>query len=170
DPAQVSGMLDHVTAQAAGVGLKYRFDELVVANTFTAHRLIHLARDLRGAEAAAAVKEALLAAHFEQGRDISSHDVLVAIGAEAGLDPEAVRTVLSGTDYTDSVNSDIAEARALGVTGVPFFVLDRKYGISGAQPEEVFTQALTQAWQEGQRPLQPVVPEGGACAVDGSGC
>ena len=78
--------------------------------------------------------------------------------------------MLAGTGYTDSVNSDIAEARALGVSGVPFFVLDRRYGISGAQPEEVFTQALTQAWQEGQRPLQPVVPEGGACAVDGSGC
>jgi len=170
DPAQVSGMLEHVTAQAAGVGLNYRFDDLVVANTFTAHRLIHLARDLRGAETAAAVKEALLAAHFEQGQDISNHDVLSGIGAGAGLEPDAVREVLAGTGYTDSVNSDIAEARALGVSGVPFFVLDRRYGISGAQPEEVFTQALTQAWQEGQRPLQPVVPEGGACAVDGSGC
>jgi predicted DsbA family dithiol-disulfide isomerase len=170
DPAQVSGMLDHVTAQAAGVGLNYRFDELKVANTFTAHRLIHLAHDLRGAEAAAGVKEALLAAHFEQGRDISSHDVLAGIGAEAGLDPEAVRSVLAGSEYTDSVNADIAEARALGVSGVPFFVLDRKYGISGAQPEEVFTQALSQAWAESRQPLQPIAAESGACAVDGSGC
>ncbi|MCC3283259.1 DsbA family oxidoreductase [Arthrobacter caoxuetaonis] len=170
DPAQVSGMLQHVTEQAAGVGLDYRFGDLKVANTFTAHRLIHLARDLRGAQTAAAVKEALLAAHFEQGQDISSHDVLAGIGADAGLDPDTVREVLSGTEYTDSVNADIAEGRALGVSGVPFFVLDRKYGISGAQPEEVFAQALTQAWAESHQPLQPVVSEGGACAVDGSGC
>ena len=170
DPTQVSGMLQHVTEQAAGVGLSYRFDELKVANTFTAHRLIHLARDTRGAEAAAGVKEALLSAHFEKGLDISDKTVLAGIGADAGLEAEAVREALSGTDYTDSVNADIAEARAMGVTGVPFFVLDRKYGLSGAQPEDLFLQALTQAWEDGHRPLQPVVPEGGACAVDGSGC
>lgn len=170
DPAQLAGMLEHVTAQAAGVGLDYRFDDLVVANTFTAHRLIHLAHDQRGAETAAAVKEALLSAHFEKGLDLSSHDVLVRIGADAGLDQETVRTTLAGTDYTESVQADIAEGRALGVTGVPFFVLDRRYGISGAQPEEVFSQALSQAWADGHQPLQPVVADGGACAVDGSGC
>ena len=136
DPAQVSGMLDHVTAQAAGVGLDYRFDELKVANTFTAHRLIHLARDLRGAEAAAAVKEALLSAHFEKGLDISSAEVLAGIGADAGLEPDTVRQTLAGTDYTDSVRSDIAEARALGVSGVPFFVLDRRYESPAPRPKK----------------------------------
>ncbi|MBD7996333.1 DsbA family oxidoreductase [Arthrobacter sp. Sa2CUA1] len=171
DPAQVAGMLEHVSSQAAGEGLNYRFDELVVANSFTAHRLIHLVRDSGGEKAAAAVKEALLSAHFEKGLDIASHDVLAEIGAQAGLDPETVRSTLAGTGYTEAVEQDVAEARALGVSGVPFFVLDRRYGISGAQPAELFEQALAQAWEAGHQPLQPAAAaasaDGAACSADG---
>jgi predicted DsbA family dithiol-disulfide isomerase len=170
DPAQVAGMLEHVTAQALGEGLEYRFGDLVVANTFTAHRLIHLARSSGGEAAAAAVKEALLSAHFEQGLDIGSADVLAEIGSRAGLDPAVVRSALAGTDYADAVEQDIAEARALGVSGVPFFVLDRKYGISGAQPAEVFEQALTQAWDASHQPLQPAVAQADGAACSAQGC
>ena len=169
DPAQVAGMLEHVTAQAAGEGLNYRFADLVVANSFTAHRLIHLARESGGPEAAAAVKEALLSAHFEQGLDIADHGILAEIGSRAGLDPAMVRTTLAGTDYTEAVEQDVAEARALGVSGVPFFVLDRRYGISGAQPAELFEQALAQAWEAGHQPLQPAAASA-AASSDGASC
>ena len=168
DPAQLAGMLAQVTEQAAGVGLAYDYDSLVVANSFSAHRLIHLARAEGGAQAADAAKEALLSAHFEQGKDIGSADVLAGIGAALGLEPERVRAVLAGSEYAEDVQADIAEARALGVNGVPFFVLDRKYGISGAQPPEVFTSALNQAWQEAH-PLQMVsTPASGS--ADGPAC
>ncbi|WP_104055718.1 MULTISPECIES: DsbA family protein [unclassified Arthrobacter] len=171
DPQQLAGMLEQVTAQAAGEGLSYDFDSLVVANSFPAHRLIHLARAEGGSEAADAVKEALLSAHFEKGQDIGSTEVLIGIGAAAGVDPDRVRSMLATDEYTDAVNADIAQARSLGVSGVPFFVLDEKYGISGAQPVELFTSALEQAWQE-SHPLVNLTPasasaDGPACGPDG---
>ena len=168
DPQQMSGMLAHVAEQARGEGLAYDFENLVVANSFTAHRLIHAARELGGPAAADAVKEALLSAHFEQGRNIGDVEVLAAIAADAGLDAGRVRAALAGDDYADDVRQDIAEARALGVTGVPFFVIDRRYGISGAQPAEVFAGALEKAWQDAN-PLQMVAPgtDGPACGPDG---
>lgn len=155
DPAQLAGMLEQVTAQAAGVGLNYDFGSLVVANSFSAHRLIHLAGADAGAAAADGAKEALLSAHFVHGRDIGSTEVLADIGSAVGLDPDRVRAVLASDEFADAVNRDIAEARSLGVSGVPFFVIDRKYGISGAQPTELFAQALDTAWTE-SRPLQMV--------------
>ncbi|MBO0898094.1 DsbA family oxidoreductase [Arthrobacter sunyaminii] len=171
DPQQLAGMLEQVTAQAAGEGLSYDFDSLVVANSFPAHRLIHLARAEGGSEAADAVKEALLSAHFEKGQDIGSTEVLTGIGAAAGVDPDRVRSMLATDEYSDAVNADIAQARSLGVSGVPFFVLDEKYGISGAQPVELFTSALEQAWQE-SHPLVNLTPasasaDGPACGPDG---
>lgn len=172
DPAQLAGMLEQVTAQAAGEGLNYDFDSLVVANSFSAHRLIHLAKAEAGKEAADAAKEALLAAHFVQGLDIGSREVLADIGSRVGLDRDRVQSVLAGDDFTDAVNADISEARDLGVSGVPFFVIDRKYGISGAQPSELFASALETAWAESQ-PLQMVSTpaakseDGPACGPDG---
>ena len=148
DPAQLAGMLEQVTVQAAGEGLSYDYDSLVVANSFSAHRLIHLARAEGGNVAADAAKEALLSAHFEKGQDIGSADTLAEIGGRVGVDPERVRAMLAGEEFTEDVNADIAQARSLGISGVPFFVLDDKYGISGAQPTDLFASALDQAWQE----------------------
>ncbi|MGP9616741.1 DsbA family oxidoreductase [Arthrobacter sp. AOP36-A1-22] len=145
DPAQVKQMLEHVTGQAADEGLHYDFGNLKVANSFTAHRLLHLA----GAHGLAGeVKEALLSAQFEKGLDTGDTTVLRRIGTDAGLAEDDVVAVLESDRYTAEVEADIAQARALGVTGVPFFVLDMKYGISGAQPPEVFAEALTTAWGE----------------------
>src|SRR4051794_2069820 len=162
---QVRQMFAHVKAQAAGEGLAYDFDRIVVANSFTAHRFIHLASEHGlGAEA----KETLLSGHFEHGEDIGDVDYLVRTGVGLGLDEAEVRKALEGTRFTDEVRADIAEARALGVTGVPFFVLDRKYGISGAQPAEVFGQALAQAWAE-RSPLTVLSgsADGPACGPEG---
>ena len=87
-------------------------------------------------------------AHFAEGADLSDPDTLASITAEAGLDPDEVRAVLKGTEYADAVRADTEEAHALGATGVPFYVIDRKYGIPGAQPAEVFLRALRQAYEQ----------------------
>lgn len=163
---QVRQMFDHVTAQAAGEGLAYDFDKIVVANSFMAHRFMHLAKEHGRMDAA---KEALLSGHFERGEDIGDIEYLVRTGVVLGLDEAEVREALAGDKYAAEVRADIAEARALGVNGVPFFVLDRKYGISGAQPAEVFGRALQQAW--GERSPLTVLPgnanDGATCGPEG---
>ncbi|UKA64726.1 DsbA family protein [Arthrobacter sp. FW306-04-A] len=164
DPAQVSQMFDHVALQGKGEGLNYRFEDVVVANSFTAHRLIHLAA-AHGKQDEA--KELLLSGHFEHGKDIGSQEYLTLLGSDLGL-PEAEVAELFSTDkYAEDVRGDIAEARMFGVTGVPFFVIDRKYGLSGAQPAEVFTQALTQAWQEANPLVAVGSSDAEACGPDG---
>jgi len=142
---QVSQMFDQVTAIAADEGLRYDFGSVVVANSFAGHELLHLAK-ARGA--GDAVKEALLSAHFEHGEDMGDRDVLVRIGTEAGLDADEIRRDLDAHTWRDAVGADIRAAHQLGIRGVPFFVLDEKYGVSGAQPTELFAQALEQAWRE----------------------
>lgn len=141
DPEQVKGMLAHVTEQAAGEGLNYNFDALRPANSFTALRLLEHAKSAgKGSE----LKETLLSAHFERGLDTGDRQVLATLAAEVGLDEAEVQETLGSTAYTEEVNADIAQARQLGISGVPFFVIDGKYGISGAQPAEAFTNALAQ--------------------------
>ncbi|WP_166970932.1 DsbA family oxidoreductase [Brevibacterium atlanticum] len=147
-PEQVRQMFDHVTQQAAGEGLDYDFDAIVVANSFTAHRFLHFAHS-HGLMPEA--KEALLSGHFEQGRDIGDISYLAEVASTLGLDAEETRRVLDSDEYTKEVRADIAEARQLGANGVPFFVIDRKYGISGAQPAAAFSQALETAWDESQK-------------------
>jgi predicted DsbA family dithiol-disulfide isomerase len=169
--AQVSQMFDQVTAIAAEEGLHYDFGSVVVANSFAGHELLHLATS-RGV--GDVVKEALLSAHFEHGEDIGDRDVLVRIGTEAGLDAEEIVRDLAAHTWRDAVVADITAAHQLGIRGVPFFVLDEKYGVSGAQPTELFVQALEQAWRE-SRPLvmvQPAAVSGAAadlavCGPDG---
>ncbi|MFQ4149460.1 DsbA family oxidoreductase [Arthrobacter sp. LAPM80] len=167
DPEQLKGMLTHVTGAATAEGLNFKFENVVVANSFRAHELLHLAKSHGRGDA---VKEALLSAHFEHGVDIGNREALVAVGTEAGLSAVEINEALDSAKYADNVRNDIAEGRALGVQGVPFFVIDRKYGISGAQPAEVFGQALEQAWQEAN-PLTMVSATGGegaeVCGPDG---
>jgi predicted DsbA family dithiol-disulfide isomerase len=139
----VQQMVGQVKAQAEGEGLHFDFDTLVVANSLRAHHLLHFA----AAEGRAPqVKEALLAAHFEQGIDIGSADELVRIATEAGLDAEAARAALDDPQIRTRVEADFAQAAAYGIRGVPFYVIDQAYGVSGAQPAEAFTAALQQAW------------------------
>jgi len=139
DREQVRGMLAHVTEQAAGEGLEYDFDALQPANSFTALRLLEYAKQ-QGA--GSAMKETLLSAHFERGLNTGDMETLVKLAAQVGLDSDNAREVLRTNRYADEVNADIAQARQLGISGVPFFVIQGKYGISGAQPAEAFTQAL----------------------------
>ncbi|UVJ41502.1 DsbA family oxidoreductase [Arthrobacter sp. CJ23] len=163
-PAQVSKMFEHVAEQGKGEGLNYRFDNVVVANSFTAHRLIHLAA-AHGKQDQA--KERLLSDHFEHGKDIGSQEYLTSLGTELGLDAVELAELFTTDKYADAVRKDIAEARAIGVTGVPFFVIDRKYGISGAQPAELFAQALDQAWQEANPLVTVGSSDAESCGPDG---
>ena len=136
-------MLDQMTAAAAVEGLDLRFDLASPANTFDAHQVIHLA-GLRGVQDA--VKERLLLAYFTQGAAVGDRDELVRLAAEAGLDAAEVTGALAAQTHADDVRRDEEQARAFGISGVPFFVVDRAYGVSGAQPADALLQVLDQAW------------------------
>jgi predicted DsbA family dithiol-disulfide isomerase len=161
---QAREMLTSMTATAAEEGLEYHLDRTVPANTFLAHQVIHLAA---ASGVQGAVKERLLRAHFTEGQAVGDPDVLVRLAAEAGLDADRVRSALAEGSEAAAVRAQQQEARALGATGVPFFVVDRRYGVSGAQPADAFLQVLQQAWSEAQ-PLQ-LVPssDGEVCGPDG---
>ena len=131
--------------RAAGEGLQFRMADLRSGNTRDAHRLLHLAKD-RGVQADLA--ERLHRAYFTEQASIFDHESLTAIAVAAGLDAAEVRRVLDGAEYNDAVDTDEAMAQVIGATGVPLFVIDRRYGISGAQPPELITETLEKAWAE----------------------
>ena len=141
-----------VTANAATEGLDFHLDRARSGNTFDAHRLIHYAHSVGRQDA---LKERLMAGYFVEGAAIGEPDVLARLAVEVGLDEPGARAVLDGNAYADAVRHDELEARQLGISGVPFFVLDRAYGVSGAQPSELILGALDQAWTAAH-PLQMV--------------
>lgn len=175
----VRQMFGHVQDAAASENLTLDFDALKVANSWRAHRLIHAARSV-DASTAIAVKLALFRAHFTDGQSISDPAVLLRIAAEHGV-PDALarlaaegpaqRPADGGDDLDRAIAADLDQASAYGINGVPFFVLVGRYGLSGAQPAEVFEQALQQVWAEAHpAPVTQLagVPQGGpACGVDG---
>jgi predicted DsbA family dithiol-disulfide isomerase len=135
----------NVGEQAQSVGLTYHFDKMKPTNTFDAHRLAHFAgRYGKSAE----MTERLLQAYFTEGSHIGDHDTLISLAAELELDRDEVAAMLSGDEGKAEVRSDEQEAAALGVRGVPFFVINRKYAISGAQPAELFADTLNKVWSE----------------------
>lgn len=156
---------------AAEEGLAFRLFETVHTSTRDAHRLLHLALDEGGIPLQSRLKEALLSAYFEDAADVGDREVLRREALSLGLDPERLEEVLSGEEYADAVAADIDAAQDLGVSGVPFFVVDRRYAVSGAQPTEVFSRLLEQAWSEAHPPVQVVAgAQGDACGIDGSAC
>ena len=167
----VEGMISHVAEQAAGEGLEYDFDALVVANSRRAHRVLQAAKradEADGAGRTDRLKEALLSAHFEGGLNIGDVEVLTDLAEAAGLTADQARAAVGSDDLDDAVARDIAEAAAIGVRGVPFFVFDGKYGVSGAQPPEVFLQALEVSWSERTAGLITIDgATGEACGPDG---
>jgi len=134
-----------MTALAAEAGLDYRPDRVQLGNTFDAHRVLHAGR---AAGRQPAVKERLLRAYFTEGRALTDTDTLVELAAEAGLDAAETRAALADGSYAADVRGDEREAQELGITGVPFFVLHRRYAVSGAQPADLMLQALEQTWAE----------------------
>ncbi|MFE9683850.1 DsbA family oxidoreductase [Streptomyces sp. NPDC006285] len=167
--AQARAGEENLGAQAAAEGLAYRTQGRDHGSTFDMHRLLHLAKE-KGRQDE--LIQTLYRANFAEERSVFGDDErLVELAVSAGLDAEETRKVLADPSaYADEVRADEREAAELGANGVPFFVLDRKYGVSGAQPAEVFSQALEQAWAS-HSPLELLQPAGRgdaeACGPDG---
>jgi predicted DsbA family dithiol-disulfide isomerase len=159
-----------MTETAAADGLDFDFDTVRDGNTFDAHRLLHLAYESGGPALQDAVKERLFRATFTEGERIGDPETLVRLAAEAGVDADESRAVLAGDRFAADVREDQAQARRYGISGVPFFVIDERYGVSGAQPADALREVLDQAWAE-SHPLQVLTPAGGAAGeacADGS--
>jgi predicted DsbA family dithiol-disulfide isomerase len=162
---QAAAANERVTELAAQEGLEYHLETAKYTNTVDAHRLIHFAAQQGQQEA---MQERLLRAYFSESADVGDHATLVRLAGEIGLDAEEARAVLESDRYAGEVRADEQRARAFGIGGVPFFAVDETYGISGAQPVEVFQEVLEQAWAESH----PLIAVGaaGAGACEGDSC
>jgi predicted DsbA family dithiol-disulfide isomerase len=138
-------MNERMTGEAAKEGLEFHFDRVRVGNTFDAHRLVHLAAESGRAKA---MEERLMRAYFTEGESVAEPETLVRLGIEVGLDPDRVREVVASDAYASDVRADEQRARAFGISGVPFFAIDERYGVSGAQTPDVLLGALRQAYEE----------------------
>src|SRR5689334_5421188 len=159
----MAATMRRVEQLAAEEGLRYDLTAGTSGNTHLAHELLHLAAE-RGLGGVA--KERLLHAHFEEARSVFDVDALVALAVEIGLDEAEARAALTDRRYRAAVDEDVVTAHALGATGVPFFVVDRKYGAAGAQPAELLLQVLERAWAD----AHPLVTVSAADACGPDGC
>ena len=148
---------------AEETGIAMNIQKGILANSFNAHRLIQFAKT-RGL--GNEVKEALFKIHFEEGKNIDDISILSEVAVSIGLDAEEVKQLLKSDDFTYEVKQDEMEARNIGVRGVPFFVFDDKYAISGAQPVEAFLQTLEKVWEENKSELK--ISEGDSCSSEGN--
>ena len=162
---EVENMTKNVASRAKEVGLDYNFDDMKTANTTAAHRLAKLAAEQGKAEI---YNERLMKAYFLEGEAIGRHDVLKRLAKEAELDMETVQRVLESNEYEEAIEQDIYEAQQIGVRGVPFFVFNNKYGVSGAQPQGLFEQTIEQAASEaGLKKRIEVIGQDGTICSDG---
>jgi predicted DsbA family dithiol-disulfide isomerase len=160
---QAQAMIDRMVNTGSQEGLAFDFVNIRGGNTFLAHRLLHLARE-RGLQDA--LKERLFRGYFSEGAAVGLPEVALSLAVDVGLDADEASAVVHSDQYSDEVRADQRQARELGVSGVPFFLLDRKYAVSGAQPAELLLSALRQTWQE--QAGQQDAPEGGPlCGPDG---
>lgn len=143
--SQAKQMNDRVTLMAEQEGLHYNFDKAIVANSFDAHRLIQYAKTLQKGDEA---EERLFKAYFSEGKNIADQAVLLDLSEDIGLNKESVEDVLKSDMFADKVSEDIEEASKIGVTGVPFFVFNRKLAVSGAQEIDVFLDVLIKTQNE----------------------
>jgi len=160
-------MLENTTQTAKSNGLDFHFEKSILANSLNAHRLIHLAKKHNLANE---LEELLFKAYFTEGKNVNDWNTLQEIGQKTGLPVDEIKQLINTDIYTKDVRQDQQEAQKIGVTGVPFFVFDNKYAISGAQPTEVFLKTLDKAWEEGnfetKLKLQNT-PDENSCGIDG---
>lgn len=155
-------MNSQVAGMAKEVGLNYQFNKVVPANTFAAHQVTHLAAK-HGLQDQ--MEEKLFHAYFTDGTDIGNTEALVELAVEVGLDEKEVREALITAEFADDVKADAYEGEQMGIHGVPFFVFDRKYAVSGAQSQEAFLAALQTSWKEHQE--NPALQLNNSCSIDG---
>jgi predicted DsbA family dithiol-disulfide isomerase len=166
-PEQLEEMFGRVEQLALAEGLEFKHREAPWAGTIDAHRLLHLALAEGGPALQRELKEALLAAYFLEARNPADHVVLTEVATGVGLDRGRVEEVLRSDEFAEDFAADVRQARAYGATGVPFFVIDERYGVSGAQPVEVFRDVIARADADA-RPLVSVTGAAdGDCGPDG---
>jgi predicted DsbA family dithiol-disulfide isomerase len=160
-------MMDNMTQNAKNSGLDFHFEKAVMANSFNAHRLLHLAKKNKLSNE---LEELLFKAYLTDGKNINDLNTLAELGLEVGLKSEEIKQVLYSDAFANEVKEDIREANSIGVQGVPFFVFDAKYAISGAQPATAFLQTLEKVWEEGQftsKITRLENKDGDCCGLDG---
>ncbi len=165
---QVNGMLDNVTMTAKDAGLDYKFDKAVMVNSLNAHKFIQFAKSKGLGDEA---EERLFLAFFTEGKNIADLTTLIQFGIEIGLEEMELKTVFTDEKYASLVTHDIQEGQQIGVQGVPFFVLDRKYAVSGAQPAQAFLQTLEKSfseWRKSNPELKLEVTQGNSCTPEGN--
>lgn len=150
------------TQNAKTVGLTYNYDMVQMTNTFDAHRLAKWAATLQREDV---LTDRFMNAYFTEGKNLADHETLLSLVNELDFDVKEAQQVLIQGKYADTVRAQIKEAQQIGVQGVPFFVINRKYGVSGAQSEETFAQALEQIYRE-ENPLQTLGKDDGAMCTD----
>ena len=164
---QVKEMLAYVTQTAKQVGLDYNLDKSVMVNSRKAHQLIQFAKTKDLGDQA---EERLFQAFFTEGKNIAELETLAQLGRDIGLDESELQAAFTDTTYNEAMERDIQEARNLGVTGVPFFVFDRKYAVSGAQPTQAFSETLTKSfteWRKSNPEVKLDIVQGQSCTTDG---
>ena len=167
DTAWAQGMLDNMTQNAKNAGLDFHFEKAILANSFDAHRLLHLAKKHNLAND---LEELLFKAYLTEGKNINDKSILKQLGISVGLNADAIDEVLLSDAYGSAVKKDIENANSIGVQGVPFFVFDNKYAVSGAQPATAFLETLQKVWQEGKFDSKVTLlntTEGDSCGIDG---
>ncbi|WP_026712547.1 DsbA family oxidoreductase [Flavobacterium daejeonense] len=159
--------LKNTAETAANSGLEFHFEKVIMANSFNAHRLLHLAKQQQlGSE----LKELLFKAYFTDGKDVNNTETLKKLAIKAGLEAETIDSVLTTDAFAKEVQQDILRAQQIGVQGVPFFVFDNKYAVSGAQYEQTFLNVLEKVWEEGQFQSKITIlnsSESNSCNVEG---
>lgn len=165
--AWAQNMLDTMTQNAKTVGLDYHFEKAVLANSLHAHRLLHLAKKY---DLANDLEELLFKAYLTEGKNINDFSTLTQLGIEVGLEKEEIKQVLHSDAYAKEVSQDQEEAYTIGVEGVPFFVFDDNYDISGAESTAVFLKTLERAWEEGKFDVELTALNktfGNSCGING---
>lgn len=144
---QAEGLFANVVNMAKQTGLDFHMDKVVVANTINAHRLSHFAK-IKSRKIQNDIEELLFRAYFTDGKNVNDKNTLIRIGIDGGLDQQELENLFNSHDFADKVISDIQEAGVFGITSVPFFVFNRKYAISGAQPVNAFLDMLNKVYND----------------------
>lgn len=160
---QAQQMIGQVSQMGKGAGIDFNFDKALITNTFSAHKLLHLAKKYKKTNE---MEEALFIAHFIDGKNVGDLETLISIADSLGIDKDEAQNILTSEEFDDAINKDILEAKNNGVTGVPFFILNGKYAVSGAQPVELFENALQQTYDETVS-SKNMTDSGASCDTDG---
>lgn len=161
---QAKQMTENVIRMGKSSGIDFNFEKALITNTLSAHKLLHLAKKYHKSTE---MEEKLFRAHFIEGKNVGDKNVLIALAVSLAIDAEEADNSLQSDNFNYEIQQDILEARNNGISGVPFFILNGKYGISGAQPVEVFKNAMIQTYEETVVTVKNNSQENLSCDSDG---